>query len=116
MSVVHTHLNLFGGDTLIVRCAHAFSVHLASDENPHLQQASATASVNQPSYGELYLSIPFSGLWSLIIDAQGDSGRAFHSLSSGIKPVIGQYHCPRKHHASGEGQSLQRKTGLHPPR
>ncbi|ARD38355.1 hypothetical protein AAGU66_07780 [Edwardsiella ictaluri] len=78
MSVVHTHLNLFGGDTLIVRCAHAFSVHLASDENPHLQQASATASVNQPSYGELYLSIPFNGLWSLIIDAQGDT--AEHSI------------------------------------
>ncbi|WP_392430503.1 hypothetical protein [Edwardsiella piscicida] len=44
MSVVHTRLNLFGGDTLIVRCAHRFSVHLASDENPHLQQAAAILS------------------------------------------------------------------------
>ncbi|MFB6412832.1 hypothetical protein [Edwardsiella piscicida] len=73
MSVVHTRLNLFGGDTLIVRCAHRFSVHLASDENPHLQQAAATSSANPSPQGELYLSIPFSGLWNLIIDAQGDA-------------------------------------------
>ncbi|WCF13256.1 hypothetical protein N4G58_04965 [Edwardsiella piscicida] len=51
MSVVHTRLNLFGGDTLIVRCAHRFSVHLASDENPHLQQAAATSSASPSPQG-----------------------------------------------------------------
>ncbi|AOV97096.1 hypothetical protein A9798_09050 [Edwardsiella hoshinae] len=73
MSVIHTRLNLFGGDTLIVRCAHAFSVHLASDDNPHLQCLAPAAPRQQQTSGEVYLSIPFNGLWSLVIDAQGDS-------------------------------------------
>ncbi|MFV4847704.1 hypothetical protein [Edwardsiella tarda] len=73
MSVIHTRLNLFGGDTLIVRCAHTFSVHLASDDNLHLQRLAPAAPTQCQTTGEIYLSIPFSGLWSLVIDAQGDS-------------------------------------------
>lgn len=73
MSIVRTCLNLFAGDTVIVRCAHDFHIHLAGE------RATQGAVVTARGSGSAYLSVPYSGLWNVVLDTKSDTPE--HSIS-----------------------------------
>lgn len=74
MSIVRTCLNLFAGDTVIVRCAHDFHLHLSGE-----RATSGAVITARGSDGEAYLSVPYSGLWSVVLDTKSDAPE--HSIS-----------------------------------
>ncbi|MBW7982971.1 hypothetical protein [Enterobacillus tribolii] len=73
MSIVRTCLNLFAGDTVIVRCTHDFHLHLTGE------RATQSAVITARGNGEAYLSVPYSGLWNVVLDTKSDAPE--HSIS-----------------------------------
>ncbi|MBT9431219.1 DUF1883 domain-containing protein [Candidatus Sodalis endolongispinus] len=81
MSVIRTRLKLFGGDTVVVHCSEKCNIHLMCESQPHNGHMTV-------GFGEIlgvsdtdtaYLWVPYSGLWSVIIDAKSESQE--HSVS-----------------------------------
>ncbi|QWA12789.1 DUF1883 domain-containing protein [Sodalis ligni] len=81
MSVIRTRLKLFGGDTVVVHCSEKCNIHLLCEN----QQQDAQKSLG---FGDVmgvsgrataYLGVPYSGLWSVVIDAKSESPE--HSVS-----------------------------------
>ncbi|MFT8210153.1 MAG: hypothetical protein ACMZI0_05320 [Symbiopectobacterium sp.] len=79
MSVIRTCLNLFGGDTVIVRCSNSFNIHM-SDSTPELNITPEVVQNNSISAeNEVYLTVPYTGEWNLTIHAKNDTSE--HSIS-----------------------------------
>ena len=81
MSVIRTRLKLFGGDTVVVHCSEKCNIHLLSEnrrqESQSLLGFGDILGVN--GQATAYLGVPYSGLWSVVIDAQSESLE--HSIS-----------------------------------
>ncbi|TKI07541.1 DUF1883 domain-containing protein [Martelella alba] len=75
MSVIRTRLKLFGGDTVVVHCSEKCHIHLLSEDqlkdNQTLPGSGDILCVGEKTTA--YLGVPYSGLWSVVIDAQGES-------------------------------------------
>ncbi|MBG6245017.1 hypothetical protein CS369_10015 [Candidatus Symbiopectobacterium sp. 'North America'] len=81
MSVIRTCLNLFGGDTVIVRCFNTFDIHM-SDSTPELQttpEVMQNNSISISAEDEVYFTVPYTGEWNLTIYAKNDTPE--HSIS-----------------------------------
>ncbi|MCL2895614.1 hypothetical protein [Brenneria tiliae] len=81
MSVIRTCLSLFGGDTVIVRCANTFDLQMINGSpvtNPQHKTAEKDA-ISVSAEGEVYLTVPYTGEWDLIINAKNDTPE--HSIS-----------------------------------
>ncbi|QZN97761.1 hypothetical protein [Symbiopectobacterium purcellii] len=81
MSVIRTCLNLFGGDTVIVRCSNTFDIHM-SDSTPELHAIPEVVQSNSISISaedEVYFTVPYTGEWNLTINAKNDTPE--HSIS-----------------------------------
>lgn len=76
MALVKTTLKLFGGDTVVVRCSAKCHIHLMSAK-AHAQEAADILSVEDRS--SAYLTVPYSGLWNVLIDSRSQSLE--HSIS-----------------------------------
>ena len=73
MAVVKASLKLFGGDTVVVRCSENCHIHLMSD-------GSTSADVlSVENRDKAYLTVPYSGIWSVLIDSHSQSLE--HSIS-----------------------------------
>ncbi|WP_409160687.1 hypothetical protein [Pectobacterium sp. B2J-2] len=81
MSVIRTCLSLFGGDTVIVRCANIFEVQMSNGEQEALaEKNSATQdSICRRAEGEVYLTVPYTGIWDVVIRAKNDTPE--HSIT-----------------------------------
>jgi hypothetical protein len=81
MSVIRTRLKLFGGDTVVVHCSEKCNIHLLSEGQQQETQASPAVGDAMAVSGRAtaYLGVPYSGLWSVVIDAKSDSPE--HSVS-----------------------------------
>lgn len=80
MSVIHTCLNLFGGDTVIVRCANTFDIqmrHVSSAVNASLEEQPDVISICAED--EAYFTVPYTGEWNLTIYATNATPE--HSVS-----------------------------------
>ncbi|MEE3649412.1 MULTISPECIES: hypothetical protein [unclassified Brenneria] len=81
MSVIRTCLSLFGGDTVIVRCANAFELqmvngaHATDPQNKNVMQDA----ISVRAENEIYLTVPYTGDWDLIINAKNDTPE--HSIT-----------------------------------
>lgn len=81
MSVIRTCLNLFGGDTVIVRCPNTFDIHMSQAE-PEVQRTDTALQGNNISISaedEVYFTVPYTGEWNLTIHAKNDTPE--HSIS-----------------------------------
>ncbi|MCG8709981.1 hypothetical protein JHU04_003256 [Brenneria sp. 4F2] len=81
MSVIRTCMSLFGGDTVIVRCSNTFDLEMVNgshttdtDHKTAIQDAISVSAEN-----EVYLTVPYTGDWDLIIHAKNDTPE--HSIS-----------------------------------
>lgn len=81
MSVIRTCLSLFGGDTVIVRCTNTFEVKMSSSEQETMtEENSATQdSICRHAEGEVYLTVPYTGIWDVVIRAKNDTPE--HSIT-----------------------------------
>ncbi|MFC3395737.1 hypothetical protein [Brenneria rubrifaciens] len=81
MSVIRTCLSLFGGDTVIVRCDNTFEIQMVScNKTINAENRTATPdSINISAENEIYLTVPYTGNWDLIIKAKNDAPE--HSIS-----------------------------------
>ncbi|AIK13933.1 hypothetical protein WCU81_02910 [Pectobacterium atrosepticum] len=81
MSVIRTCLSLFGGDTVIVRCANTFEVKMSNGEQETMtEKNSATQdSICRHAEGEVYLTVPYTGTWDVVIRARNDTPE--HSIT-----------------------------------
>ncbi|RLM25272.1 hypothetical protein BIY29_07090 [Brenneria alni] len=81
MSVIRTCLSLFGGDTVIVRCPNTFELQMVNgsqktnSENKTVIQGTISVSAED----EVYLTVPYTGDWDLIINAKNDTPE--HSIT-----------------------------------
>ncbi|WP_410016585.1 DUF1883 domain-containing protein [Sodalis sp. C49] len=81
MSIIRTRLKLFGGDTVVVHCSQKCNIHLLC-ENQQPTEPSALGFSDIPGVSNratAYLGVPYSGLWSVVIDAKSESPE--HSVS-----------------------------------
>ncbi|GGD19613.1 DUF1883 domain-containing protein [Franconibacter pulveris 1160] len=76
MALVKTTLKLFGGDTVVVRCSDKCHIHLMSAK-ARAEEAADILSVEDRS--SAYLTVPYSGLWNVLIDSRSQSLE--HSIS-----------------------------------
>lgn len=76
MALVKTTLKLFGGDTVVVRCSDKCHIHLMSAK-ACAEEAADILSVEDRS--SAYLTVPYSGLWNVLIDSRSQSLE--HSIS-----------------------------------
>ncbi|QTF08222.1 hypothetical protein HC231_10110 [Brenneria izadpanahii] len=81
MSVIRTCMSLFGGDTLIVRCSNAFDLQMINGSHTmDTQNKAATQdAISVSAEDEVYLTVPYTGDWDLIIHAKNDTPE--HSIS-----------------------------------
>ncbi|XBS71114.1 DUF1883 domain-containing protein [Acerihabitans sp. KWT182] len=81
MSVIRTRLKLFGGDTVVVHCSEKCKIQLLSENQTLNAQAALTFDDVKAVSGQAtaYLGVPYSGLWSVVIDAKSESPE--HSVS-----------------------------------
>ncbi|PWC11412.1 hypothetical protein B4923_13870 [Brenneria roseae subsp. americana] len=81
MSVIRTCLSLFGGDTVIVRCPNTFELQMVNGsqtENDQNQTVTSGA-ISVSAENEIYLTVPYTGDWDLIIKAKNNTPE--HSIS-----------------------------------
>ncbi|PWC20681.1 hypothetical protein DDT52_08175 [Brenneria roseae subsp. roseae] len=81
MSVIRTCLSLFGGDTVIVRCPNTFEIQMVNGgkaENDQNQTVTSGA-ISVSAENEIYLTVPYTGDWDLIIKAKNNTPE--HSIS-----------------------------------
>ncbi|MDX5626709.1 MULTISPECIES: hypothetical protein [unclassified Brenneria] len=81
MSVIRTCMSLFGGDTLIVRCSNAFDLEMinGSHTTDTQNKAALQDAISVSAEDEVYLTVPYTGDWDLIIHAKNDTPE--HSIS-----------------------------------
>ncbi|MCV9877263.1 hypothetical protein [Brenneria izbisi] len=81
MSVIRTCLSLFGGDTVIVRCSNVFELQMVSGEQAESarNQTAMPDMISVSAENEIYLTVPYTGNWDLIIKAKNDTPE--HSIS-----------------------------------
>ncbi|MCG8155265.1 hypothetical protein JMY81_01470 [Brenneria goodwinii] len=81
MSVIRTCMSLFGGDTVIVRCSNSFDLEMINGSHTTgSQNKTATQdAISVSAKGEVYLTVPYTGDWDLIIHAKNDTPE--HSIS-----------------------------------
>ncbi|MEC5321383.1 hypothetical protein VSX61_20990 [Brenneria populi subsp. brevivirga] len=82
MSVIRTCMSLFGGDTLIVRCSNAFDLEMISGSHHTTgaqNEAAMQDAISVSAENEVYLTVPYTGDWDLIIHAKNDTPE--HSIS-----------------------------------
>ncbi|MGI8464862.1 hypothetical protein [Pectobacterium punjabense] len=81
MSVIRTCLSLFGGDTVIVRCANTFEVKMSNGEQETMAEANSYTQDSICCYaeGEVYLTVPYTGIWDVVIRAKNDTPE--HSIT-----------------------------------
>lgn len=77
MAVVKASLKLFGGDTVVVRCSENCHIHLMCEKNRKPNAQADILSVQNRA--SAYLSVPYSGIWSVLIDSHSQSLE--HSIS-----------------------------------
>lgn len=77
MAMVKTTLKLFGGDTVVVRCSDKCHIHLMSAKDRAQSTSADILSVEDSS--SAYLTVPYSGLWNVLIDSHSQSLE--HSVS-----------------------------------
>ncbi|ATA22131.1 hypothetical protein EDC48_110141 [Gibbsiella quercinecans] len=75
MSIVRTCLSLFGGDTVIVRCSDSFRISMINEpQNDGInKQASSANVISTRADGEVYLNVPYTGVWNFVIDAESSA-------------------------------------------
>ncbi|WP_039056463.1 DUF1883 domain-containing protein [Enterobacter sp. Bisph1] len=74
MAVVKASLKLFGGDTVVVRCSENCHIHLMSEK-----RQAQTDILSVQNRASAYLAVPYSGVWSVLIDSHSQSLE--HSIS-----------------------------------
>lgn len=81
MSVIHTCLSLFGGDTVIVKCTNSFEIQMVNEkkEASDTDLRATSGFISYRAENEIYLTVPYTGDWALIIKAQNDTPE--HSIS-----------------------------------
>ena len=81
MSIVRTSLNLFGGDTVVIRCSDKCQIELSCEDNPYLaeQAVGQAEALHIDNQNIAYVGIPYSGIWNVLIDSKSDSLE--HSIS-----------------------------------
>ncbi|AOR65166.1 hypothetical protein [Pectobacterium wasabiae] len=81
MSVIRTCLSLFGGDTVIVRCANTFEVKMSNGEQETMAEENSDmqGSICRYAEGEVYLTVPYTGVWDVVIRAKNDTPE--HSIT-----------------------------------
>ncbi|MER0048425.1 hypothetical protein ABRP56_18830 [Pectobacterium odoriferum] len=81
MSVIRTCLSLFGGDTVIVRCANTFEVQMSNGKQETMtEENSATQGfICRHAEDEVYLTVPYTGVWDVVIRAK--NGTPEHSIT-----------------------------------
>lgn len=77
MPVVKASLNLFGGDTVVVRCSDKCHIHLMSESSVRGRPQTDILSVEDRQ--SAYLTVPYSGTWRVLIDSHSKSLE--HSIS-----------------------------------
>ncbi len=77
MAVVKASLKLFGGDTVVVRCSENCHIHLMSEKR--LAPNAKTDILSVQNRANAYLAVPYSGVWSVLIDSHSQSLE--HSIS-----------------------------------
>lgn len=77
MAVVKASLKLFGGDTVVVRCSENCHIHLMCEKSRRPNTQADILSVQNRA--SAYLSVPYSGIWSVLIDSHSQSLE--HSIS-----------------------------------
>ncbi len=75
--MVKASLKLFGGDTVVVRCSENCHIHLMSEKNSTANVQTDILSVQNRA--SAYLAVPYSGIWSVLIDSHSQSLE--HSIS-----------------------------------
>ncbi|WP_413734411.1 DUF1883 domain-containing protein [Sodalis sp. RH21] len=81
MSIIRTRLKLFGGDTVVVHCSEKCNIHLLCENQPSTNHSTLGFGdiLGVSDRASAYLGVPYSGLWSVVIDAQSESPE--HSVS-----------------------------------
>ncbi|MEH0832786.1 hypothetical protein OI450_10215 [Pectobacterium cacticida] len=81
MSVIRTCLSLFGGDTVIVRCANSFEVQMSNSGQEALPEENRVSldSIYCHAENEVYLTVPYTGVWNVVIRAKNETPE--HSIS-----------------------------------
>lgn len=81
MSVISTCLNLFGGDTVIVRCPNTFDIHMtqATSDVPCAMNVEQSNNISISAENEVYFTVPYTGEWNLTIHAKNNTPE--HSIS-----------------------------------
>ncbi|KAA9001983.1 hypothetical protein FJU30_06810 [Affinibrenneria salicis] len=81
MSIVRTCLTLFGGDTLIIKCTDKFHVSMVDDNQSDVALAKSAEknAISVDAKEEVYLTVPYTGMWDLIIDSKSNTPE--HSIS-----------------------------------
>jgi len=81
MSIIRTRLQLFGGDTVVVHCAEKCNIHLLSEnqQTTHNSVLGFGDILGVSDQANAYLGVPYSGLWSVVIDAKSENPE--HSIS-----------------------------------
>ena len=81
MSVIRTCMNLFGGDTVIIRCPNAFDILMSQAESEFNKQAEGSKGniISISAEDEVYFTVPYTGEWNLTIHAK--NGTPEHSIS-----------------------------------
>lgn len=77
MALVKASLKLFGGDTVVVRCSESCHIHLMSEKTQSSHAQTDILSVQNRA--SAYLAVPYSGIWSVLIDSHSQSLE--HSIS-----------------------------------
>lgn len=77
MALVKASLKLFGGDTVVVRCAERCHIHLMSEKN-HVKDTQ-TDILSVQDRDNAWLTVPYTGTWNVLIDSHSQSLE--HSIS-----------------------------------
>lgn len=76
MALVKASLNLFGGDTIVVRCSERCHIHLMSTRTQRTTQADILSVEDKDN---AWLTVPYTGTWNVLIDSHSQSLE--HSIS-----------------------------------
>ncbi len=81
MSVIRTCMNLFGGDTVIIRCPNTFDIFMSQAESElnKLAEGARENVISISAEDEVYFTVPYTGEWNLTIHAKNDTPE--HSIS-----------------------------------